>query len=968
MFVRASALAAALLVVPVWAGVTNITHPAYYSTIHDAVNAAIDGDTLLVSTGRYAPDWISMSAKRLQILGGWTHDFSAQLPVNSVVGGVSYVAGVGGGTCLLQRLTLTGVSAGFGLQGNSGAIITCSYCTITHITNHNYGAGVRALSGARIVLERTAVQYNVTTNPASAEGAGIHVSGGSVEVGDGCNIMYNSSASRGGGVYVSAGAVNVFGLTDISYNDAVEGGGVHARNGATVTIHGNADVRGNTAGSDGGGVYLAEATLLAYDSSTYVGYPYAANGRNVATNNGGNVYAVNATVIISNGAAIANGLALNYGGGAYLSTSTLVLVHNGSIGSYNGTYQTNEAERGGGVYLHASALRAESGCEVMLGRASSRGGGILADRSSLTLTGARVQHNVCNSMGGGIYLVDTCAFSATNTLLANNTANQYGGAVYVALGDAMMVHLQDCRLTNNHAAFHGGALRWYSRGALTAAACYVAYNDAGSDGGAVAVAEHTGTLHFVACDVRRNRAGRHGGAWYAEKGSLVIDQSEAQWNTADENASGSGDGGALYVSGPARAELRCEFATAFQYNQAVNGGAVYARNAATVSVATTAYPFQFAQNVARDTGGGICADNATVALGYGTTVSGNSAGYGGGIFATNGAQVVCNSTNIGMVFVTGNQARMSGGGICAISSGTVVRAYGTWIGTHLFLENAPNIAHGASTLHGGGGVAVLDGARWEAVNSRISFNVSSNRGGGLLADASAVMMESSFAGGPVPQPLTRLRNNTARYGGAVFCEDSVVSIAAADISSNRAHTAVGGVELIGGRGDVVNCLLAHNTASNAGAIAAVFSGQLTLRHCTIAQNGTNGIVTDFGGVCTLTNCIVWGNTGAQMTTGNIVRFSDVQGGYAGAGNLDADPAFVAPGLLRFDLSAASPCIDAGTVCGITHDMLGEPRPYGSAPDVGAYEFVPEPGGMAVLALLVLMSNRTYRTNRTYMEL
>ena len=105
-----------------------------------------------------------------------------------------------------------------------------------------------------------------------------------------------------------------------------------------------------------------------------------------------------------------------------------------------------------------------------------------------------------------------------------------------------------------------------------------------------------------------------------------------------------------------------------------------------------------------------------------------------------------------------------------------------------------------------------------------------------------------------------------------------------------------------------------------------------------------------------------------MTTGNIVRFSDVQGGYAGAGNLDADPAFVAPGLLRFDLSAASPCIDAGTVCGITHDMLGEPRPYGSAPDVGAYEFVPEPGGMAVLALLVLMSNRTYRTNRTYMEL
>lgn len=141
----------------------------------------------------------------------------------------------------------------------------------------------------------------------------------------------------------------------------------------------------------------------------------------------------------------------------------------------------------------------------------------------------------------------------------------------------------------------------------------------------------------------------------------------------------------------------------------------------------------------------------------------------------------------------------------------------------------------------------------------------------------------------------------------------------------------------------MNCVFARNSASNAGAVASVFGSSVALAHCTITQHGTNAVVTDFGGVCAVTNCIVFGNIGTQITTGQVVRYSDVQGGYVGAGNINTNPLFEAPAALNYALSAASPCRDAGTVCGVDHDILGAPRPVGSAPDMGAYEFVPEPG-------------------------
>jgi len=145
----------------------------------------------------------------------------------------------------------------------------------------------------------------------------------------------------------------------------------------------------------------------------------------------------------------------------------------------------------------------------------------------------------------------------------------------------------------------------------------------------------------------------------------------------------------------------------------------------------------------------------------------------------------------------------------------------------------------------------------------------------------------------------------------------------------------------------------------------VLYNQATILYCDILGNCGNGIR---GGVPTVDSTIIRTN-GSMPGTAQIiantptVSYSNVQGGWPGEGNIDADPNFVAPGYWAdptdtnepavageteavwvggdYHLKAGSPCIDAGNpviISWIDVEIDGVWRVEGSGPDIGAYEF------------------------------
>jgi hypothetical protein len=142
-----------------------------------------------------------------------------------------------------------------------------------------------------------------------------------------------------------------------------------------------------------------------------------------------------------------------------------------------------------------------------------------------------------------------------------------------------------------------------------------------------------------------------------------------------------------------------------------------------------------------------------------------------------------------------------------------------------------------------------------------------------------------------------------------------------DIVRNNAG---GGLDLDGGPFDVFNVAVLGNESSG---VWLQCDQGYRLDHLTVADNGGGGIW--LGGVSDATelriaNSIVWGNVDGSLLsscpgTPTTVEWSLIEGGYAGTGNLDADPRFVLGPYSSHYLSqpaggqpTTSPAVDAGS--------------------------------------------------------
>jgi predicted outer membrane repeat protein len=181
----------------------------------------------------------------------------------------------------------------------------------------------------------------------------------------------------------------------------------------------------------------------------------------------------------------------------------------------------------------------------------------------------------------------------------------------------------------------------------------------------------------------------------------------------------------------------------------------------------------------------------------------------------------------------------------------------------------------------------------------------------------------------------------------IYCSGSSPTITNCTVMMNGMADIGAGMYIKDGSSPtLVNCAFTDNLASVMGGGMYTENSNPILINCTFAGNSATyfgGGIYCAGGSLELTNCILWDDTPDEISTFNntpVITYSDIQGGWAGEGNIDTDPLFADPANGNYHLLTGSPCIDAGDP---TTPVDLEPLPNGEHNNMGAYGGTSEAG-------------------------
>ena len=219
---------------------------------------------------------------------------------------------------------------------------------------------------------------------------------------------------------------------------------------------------------------------------------------------------------------------------------------------------------------------------------------------------------------------------------------------------------------------------------------------------------------------------------------------------------------------------------------------------------------------------------------------------------------------------------------------------------------------------------------------------------GLTIDGNQASPDFTITGGSSASPVTlvglTIRNGRADYGGGIVnLNTATLVLTNCDLIANYANIGGGGL-YNEGTATLTNCTLVGNAAaaggpSGSGGGLYNAMGMVMLTNCSLSSNsaylGGGGLV-NYATVV-LTNDILYHDGGGEVAgAGVMATYCDIQGGYAGASNINADPLFQQAGSANLRLQLNSPCFGAGTSSGApATDHDGNPRP--DPPSIGAFD-------------------------------
>ncbi|MBC8403568.1 MAG: right-handed parallel beta-helix repeat-containing protein, partial [Candidatus Marinimicrobia bacterium] len=602
------------------------------------------------------------------------------------------------------------------------------------------------------------------------------------------------------------------------------------------------------------------------------------------------------------------------GGGIYCHAGSSPTLVNLKVSGNTSSYE------GGGIYCQNSTLSLEN--LTISGNWSGHGAGIFCHNSSPVLKNVTISGNRSDVKGGGI-LFSGPSLSLINTTISGNIAG-YGGGLYCGAASIDLI---------NTIVWNNSPQEIYFDQVGEPNSITISYSDI-QDGQDSIVTNDNDTVIWgdgnIIVDPR------------------FIDPDNGNYNLlASSLCINAGHPDSTDTDGT-RADMG-----AYPYLNTYSGPDWYVNTSGndTIANGSSAAPFKSIQagiNFATTTG-----DSVSVAAG--TYVE--NINFRGGDVKVFGEQGAENT------IIDGNQ----NGSVVSFVSGESELA--ELMGFTLRNGNGTNISNAGWGINGtvGGGIFCDNGSSPSLLNLKLTQNSVNQSGGGC-----AFFSDSN----PILTNIEIVNNSAVKWGGGIYLfATSSPTIVKCLISDNTSDGGSGIGAQYNCSPNISNTLICYNNGTGwSGAVEFQYNSDPIFRNVSIINNAASwntggGLYLYAECKPKLINTILWNNKPREIWFEHVegyveneltVSYSCLQNGLDSiatnnfgtvnwlSGNIDAYPQFVDSANGDFRLADNSPCIARGAdsvqINGTwyytpTTDLDGNPRPrpFGTAPDIGAYE-------------------------------